>query len=101
MSENHEANTSGIFSFLYQTRLQVKKGQTTIINLSFIFSLACLLLAPWLVVIGAVAALALGYRFSILRRAEGFSESWNSVVHSATDQVKGAVEQFGRNDGEN
>lgn len=98
MSQNHESGANGIFSSLYQTRIKVMKGETTIINLSVIFSLVCLLFAPWLVVIGAVVALVLGYRFSMVRRAEGFSESWNSVVHTATSHVKDAAEQFGGRD---
>ena len=101
MSQNHEVNASGIFSFLYHTRIKVMKGETTIVNLSLAFSLVSLLCAPWLVVIGAVVALALGYRFSFVRKAEGFSESWNNVVHNATDHVKSAVEQFGKEEEDN
>lgn len=100
MSQNHEVNASGIFSFLYHTRVKVMKEETTIVNLSLAFSLVSLLCAPWLVVIGAVVALALGYRFTIVRRAQGFSENWNSVVHSAADHVKSAVDQFGGNNGD-
>ena len=53
---------------------------------------------PWLVIIGAVVAMLLGYRFSLIKKAEGFSESWNNVVHKGAEQVKNVVEQFGKND---
>lgn len=98
MSQNQQTNANGIFSFLYHTRVKVMKADTTIVNLSVLFSLVSLLCAPWLVIIGAVVALLLGYRFSIVKKAEGFSENWDSVVHKGAEQVKNVVEQFGRND---
>jgi hypothetical protein len=38
-----------------------------------LFSILALLFAPWVVVIGAIVALILGYRFAIDRNAAGFS----------------------------
>ena len=59
--ENNTANNNGktgFFSLLYRTRLVITKGDTTILNLSVLFSVISLLCAPWLVVIGAIVALA-------------------------------------------
>lgn len=91
---------SSLFSFLYRTRIKVMKGNTTIVNLSLIFSGIALLSAPWLVIIGALVALALGYRFSMERNAEGFSGSFGNVVRGAAGTVKSAVDSFTSEKGE-
>lgn len=57
--------TNGIRTTLTQTRIKVCKGDMTIVNLSLLFSLLALLCAPWLVILGVVAALALGYRITV------------------------------------
>lgn len=97
MSQNTNTNgfdKSSLFSFLYRTRIKVLKGNTTIVNLSLIFSVIALLSAPWLVIISAMVALALGYRFSVERSAEGFSGSFGNVVRGAAGTVKSAVDSF-------
>jgi len=76
------------FSILYRTRVKVCKGQTTIINLSFIFSLLAVSTAPWLAVAGLIIALALGYRFSIEKNAPQFSGDFDEVVRDAAQNVK-------------
>lgn len=86
-----EKNT-GIFSTLYGTRICVKKDSAPIVNLSLLFCLIALLTAPWLVIGGAIAAVALGYKFSIARRAEGFCSSFDDVVREAKDNVRNAVD---------
>ena len=80
------------FSVLYRTRVKVCKGQTTIINLSFIFSLLAVSTAPWLAVAGLIIALALGYRFSIEKNAPQFSASFDEVVRDAAQNVRDAVD---------
>ena len=80
------------FSILYRTRVKVCKGETTIINLSFIFSLLAVSTAPWLAVAGLIIALALGYRFSIEKNAPQFSGNFDEVVRDAAQNVKNAVD---------
>jgi len=87
-------HTNSVFSFLYRTRVRIFKGNTTVMNLSLLFSLLSLLFAPWLVVIGSVVALVLGYRFSVARNDPGFTESFHNVVHQAAGNVKNAVDNF-------
>ena len=91
--ENNTANKTGFFSLLYRTRIVITKGETTIVNLSLLFSIISLLCAPWLVVIGAVIALVLGYKFAIERNAEGFATDLEHVVKDATENVKQVVEK--------
>ncbi len=94
MSENSNTgfDKSNLFSFLYRTRIQAKKGDVTIVNLSLIFSLLALLSAPWLVVIGIIVSLMMGYRFGVERNAAAFSGSFDTVVKTAASNVKSAVE---------
>ncbi|HPS80303.1 MAG TPA: hypothetical protein PLP25_00405, partial [Candidatus Limiplasma sp.] len=59
MENNTNANTQnngkpGFFSLLYRTRLMLRKGDVTILNLSVLFSIISLLCAPWLVIVGAI-----------------------------------------------
>ena len=83
------------FSILYRTRIKVCKGETTIINLSLIFSLLAISTAPWLAVAGLIIALALGYRFSIEKNAPQFSGDFDEVVRDAARNVKDAVDGDG------
>ncbi|MBR6569720.1 MAG: DUF4342 domain-containing protein [Clostridia bacterium] len=80
------------FSLIYRTRVRVFKDDIVIVNLSLIFMLLAVLSAPWLVVGGLIAALALGYRFSIERNAAQFSGDFNKVVRDAAQNVRNAVD---------
>ena len=90
MSEHN--HSSRWFNLLYCTRVKVHKGQTPIINLSFIFTLLAAMSAPWVAVAGLIAALALGYRFSIQKNAPEFTANFDEVVRDAARNVKNAVD---------
>lgn len=91
---------NNIFSTLYRTRIKVTKDSTTIINLSLLFTIVSALLAIWLVVIGAVVALLLGYRFSIQKNAPEFTGDLKEIVEDAGDNVKEVVRNFtGKDEG--
>lgn len=85
---------NSIFSFLYRNRLKVTKGDVVIVNLSVLFSLLSLLCAPWLVVIGALVALALGYRFAMEKNSAHFGGTFETVTQGMAGNVKSAVESF-------
>jgi len=91
-SSNQNNGKTGIFSFLYRTRVVITKEDATVINLSILFIIISLLFAPWVVILGAVAALALGYHFAIDRNAAGFNGDFSRVVKNAADSVKNVVE---------
>ena len=84
--------TNHIFNSLYANRIIVKRNGVTIINLSLIFGLIAFLTAPWLVIGGAVAALALGYKLSIDRNAADFTGNFDDVVQDAKDNVRSVVD---------
>ena len=92
--ENNTNNTqkTGFFSLLYRTRIVITKDNTTILNLSILFGIIALLTAPWLVVIGAIVALVLGYKFAIDRNATAFDKDFEHVVKDAAENVKQVVE---------
>lgn len=89
MSANRQNNW---FSFFYRTRVKVCKEQTTILNLSLLFSLLAVSTAPWLAVAGLIIALALGYRFSIEKNAPQFSGDFDEVVRDAARNVKDTLD---------
>ena len=91
-TNNNNTSKPGFFNLAYRTRLVIRKGEATIVNLSMIFSVISLLCAPWLVIIGAIVALLLGYRFSIDRNATAFDKDFENVVKDAANNVKSAVE---------
>ena len=85
---------NSIFSTLYRTRITAGKGSTSIANLSLIFCVIAALTAPWLVVGSIIAALALGYKISVVRNAADFSGDFDEVVNEARDNVRSAVDSF-------
>lgn len=89
---------NGIFSFLYRTRIKMCKGETPVLNLSLLFCLIAVLTAPWLVILGVIAALVMGYQLSVERNADGFSGNFQQVVNEAAATVKSAVDSLGGND---
>ena len=84
--------SNGFFATMYCNRIKVTKDGVTIVNLSLLFGIVALLTALWLVVVGVIAALALGYKFSFVRRAEGFNGNFNEVVEEAKGNVRNAVD---------
>ena len=102
MSETtNNTNKTSVFSFLYRNRLIVKKNDVTILNLSILFSVISLLCAPWLVVGGFIASLALGYRYSFVRNSDDFNGNWSAVVKDAAGNVKSVVDTVTGNDAAN
>ena len=85
---------NSIFSFLYRNRVVVTKGNVTVMNLSIVFFIFSILCAPWLVVIGSILALVLGYRFSYQRKSADFGGSLDDLVQNAAGKVKSAVGSF-------
>ena len=92
-----QSGNSSIFSRFYRIRIHVCKGNITILNLSLLFLIFSLLCAPWLVLIGGIAALALGYRFSIEKNADSFQADFSDVVQNATESIKNAANSFTQN----
>jgi len=85
----------GLFEFLFRLRLKVKKGKTTIINLSSLFVLLVLSTAPHICVIGLIVSLVLGYRISIDRDSTDFADdTFDDMVKNAKSNVQNTVNSF-------
>ena len=71
---------------LYRCRLRIDRNGTTIVNLSSLFCLPCLLFAPHMSIAGLVVSLILGYHISL--ETEGDSAVLEEAVRSAAETVK-------------
>ena len=77
---------------LYTIRFKVSKKDTPILNWSALFTLACVIFAPHMSIIGALLALLLGYQMSVDVNGEGFeSENLESTLRNAAQNVKSTV----------
>lgn len=89
--EGTQRRDNRFFSILYRTRFIVRKKGKTVVNLSILFSLIALLCAPWLVILGLLAAMMMGYRFTFDPDGLGFEQNFDDVVRDAAVNVKGAI----------
>lgn len=102
-SSDAHKGIKGAFAFLYRLRLKIQKDDIPILNISSLFVLLTLLVAPHICVIGLVLCLVLGYRISIERNSRAFaSETFDSILKSAKTNVQNTVssftQQFSQND---
>ena len=100
-----EVNTNGhgnrrhrnFFQILYRFRLKIKKDDITIVNLSILFLIFALLFAPWVVIIGLLFALVLGYRIRLDRRSREFEDiSLEDTIKHAGENIKHTVDSLMR-----
>lgn len=89
--------SNSIFSRLYRTRLVIRKEETPIANISLLYCIIAALTAPWLFIGSVIAAVALGYKLSCARNAQGFSGDFGAVVQGAKANVRSAMDSFTSN----
>lgn len=83
---------SNIFTYLYRLRLKVTKGDVTVANLSALFILFTAIFAVWVLIVGLVAAVLLGYKVRVERNSRDFAgENFDSMVKNASSNVKNTV----------
>lgn len=89
-----------VFNRLYRIRLKVTKGNVTIVNLSALFLIFTALTAFWVLIIGGVAALVLGYRFTVDRNSRDFSQdNLETMVKNASSNIKNTAFHVARDIG--
>jgi hypothetical protein len=77
---------------LYRLRFKVFKDSVPIVNLSVLFVIFALLVASWLVIFSAIAALVMGYRFNVERDDRAFGdETLEHMIKKAGNNVKSTV----------
>ena len=81
---------------LYRMRIKIHKGDVAILNISVLFSLLALS-AFWVVLVGVIICLAMGYKFSFTKDDPDFrGENIGKMVRSAADNVKASVNEVSR-----
>ena len=97
---NVEINKSNVMEWIhkcFRARVKVRREETVILNISTIFAVLALLLSPHIVIIGAIIALVLGYKFSFDKHDHAFDgENLERTVRSAAENVKHSVSDFTR-----
>lgn len=84
-----------VFQVLYRFRLKIKKDDITIINLSVLFLIFALIFSPWVVIIGLLFALVLGYRIRLDRRCREFEDiSLQDTLKHAGENIKHTVDSL-------
>ncbi len=82
---------------LYRTRIKISKDETPVINLSVLFGIVAAIFAPHMLIIGGIASLVLGYKFSFKKDDPAFAgENLERMVRSAADNVRSSVNDFAR-----
>lgn len=77
---------------LYRSRVKIRKGDTSIFNVSILFAGLCLLLAPHMTIAGIIVSMILGYQFSFTGMDPDFaSENLEKMVKSAAQNAKSSV----------
>ena len=71
---------------LYRYRLKIDRKGTTIVNLSSLFCIPCLLFAPHMSIAGIVLSLILGYHISL--ESEGDDTQLEETVRSAAETIR-------------
>lgn len=86
-----------LFNTLFRIRLMVKNKSMVVANLSALFMIATVMVAPHLAVIGLIVSLILGYRISVDRNHPAFAtDTFDSVVETARNNVQSTVQNFSR-----
>ena len=79
----------------FRARVKVRREDTPILNISALFAVLAVLVSPHIVIIGAIIALVLGYKFSFDKHDHAFDgENLERTVRNAAENVKTSVNDF-------
>jgi hypothetical protein len=99
----HDTKTNGngrnrhrnIFYLLYRFRLKIRKDNIVILNLSALFLIFALLFAPWVVIVGILFALVMGYHIRVDRISKEFEDvSFEDTIKHAGENIKHTVDSI-------
>ncbi|MBN1778248.1 MAG: DUF4342 domain-containing protein [Clostridiales bacterium] len=95
MKTQGKTKRKNIFQILYHFRLKIKKDDIVIVNLSSLFIIFALLFSPWVVIVGLLFALVMGYRIRIDSRSKEFDEvSLEETLKHAGENIKHTVDSL-------
>lgn len=80
----------------YRARVKVHRKDTVILNISSLFAGLSVLISPYLVIVGAILAMVLGYRISLENDHAFDGENLERTVRNAAENVKASVNDFAR-----
>ena len=87
-----EGGILGLLGRLFRFRLKISKGNAPIVNLSVLFCILSLIIAPHLAVISGILALLLGYNFAFDKNDSTFAhEDFGKMVRNAGENAKNSV----------
>lgn len=90
-----KARRKNVFQILYRLRLKIHKDDIAILNVSSLFMIIALLFSPWMVVIGLLFSLVLGYRIRIDRNSNEFEDvSLEDTLKHAGENIKHTVDSI-------
>lgn len=93
----NSTKAKGIFNYLYRLRFKVVKKDLTVVNISALWMILTVLVAPHVVIIGLIAALLLGYRITGERNSREFAtDSFDSMMKNAKENVQNTVNSFSK-----
>ena len=93
--ENRKEKHKNFFQLLYRFRLKIKKDDITIVNLSVLFLVFAVLFSPWVVIIGLLCALVLGYRIRLDSKSREFEDiSLEDTIKHAGENIKHTVDSL-------
>ena len=79
----------------FRPRVKIRRDDTPIINVSALVAVLAVMISPHLVIIGAIIALVLGYKFSFDKHDHAFDgENLERTVRNAAENVKHSVNDF-------
>ena len=91
----NKSDVMNVIHKCFRARIKVRREETTILNISTIFAGLALLLSPHTVIIGALIALVLGYKFSFEKHDHAFDgENLERTVRHAAENMKASVSDF-------
>ena len=94
MTQNTTNNTpykNRISAFFFGNRIIVSKGNEVAVNMPILAGIIAFLCSRWLTLAAVIIPMALGYRFSLKKKAAGDTKVFETMMQSAADNVKSAA----------
>ncbi len=78
----------------YSTRLKVTQGEKTVVNVSLLFVLVCLIFAPYLTIFSVVLSLVMGYKVRIETTERAEQTDLEETFRHAADNLRTSVKDL-------
>ncbi len=90
--KDKKSGAQGFFQKLYRNRVQVRKQNTMILNVSWLFTIACILFSPHMTLAALIVSVILGYHISFVRSDSEFAgDDLEAMVRDVANNVKSSM----------